>query len=144
MGFLHTQNLKHKGVLPHEIHQTLPRELALTSRIKRDEKTTYYPLASLLVTLDEMLDGKYDEKKRKQQQQQPPSKRDSAKDFITSNLANGAAPATEIKTLAESAGISKNTLERAKSDLGIKSVQQGGAWLWSLPDAEADTQKTAV
>ncbi|GHU94836.1 hypothetical protein FACS1894208_06600 [Clostridia bacterium] len=83
------------------------------------------------VTLDEMLDGKYDEKKRKQK---PPSKRDDAKDFITSALADGTTAATEIKTLAESAGISKNTLERAKSDLGVKSVQQGGAWLWALPE----------
>jgi RecA-family ATPase len=87
------------------------------------------------VTLDEMLDGKYDENKR---QQKAPSKRDNAKDFIT------ATPAAELKTLAESAGISKNTLERAKSELGVQSVQQDGAWHWTLPETNADTQKPAV
>jgi hypothetical protein len=47
----------------------------------------------------------------------------------------------ELKTLAESAGISKNTLERAKSELGVQSVQQDGAWHWTLPESGGgDTQ----
>jgi hypothetical protein len=86
-----------------------------------------------------LLDGEFDKKR----QQKPPSKRDNAKDFIAATLATGAAPAAELKTLAESAGISKNTLERAKSELGVRSVQQDGAWLWTLPDA-AEPQNIAV
>jgi len=85
------------------------------------------------ITLDELLDGKLDKSKS----EKPPGKRDNAKDFITATLTNGAVPAVEIKTIAESAGISKNTLERAKSELGVQSVQQDGAWLWTLPEVSA-------
>jgi len=97
-----------------------------------DEKTGLVLLGDADVTLDEMLDGKFDKKRRQQQQQ--PSKRDDAKDFITDTLSNGAIPAAEIKALAENAGISKNTLERAKSELGVTSVQQNGAWIWQMPE----------
>jgi hypothetical protein len=46
--------------------------------------------------------------------------------------------------LAESAGISKNTIERAKSELGVKSIQHGGAWDWTLPNANAEPQNAVV
>jgi hypothetical protein len=52
-----------------------------------------------------------------------------------------------MKTLADSAGISRNTLERAKSALGVASVKQGDCWLWTIPDGTEiqqepqDTQK---
>jgi hypothetical protein len=105
-----------------------------------DETSGIVWLGETNITLDELLDGKYD----KNRKQKPPSKRDDAKDFITANLANGATPAAEIKTRAENAGISKNTLERAKSELGVMSVQQGGAWLWTLPSKDAEPQNAAV
>ncbi|MDR1764898.1 MAG: hypothetical protein LBR77_02125 [Lachnospiraceae bacterium] len=89
-------------------------------------------LGEVDITLDELLDGKFDAKKRKQKS---PSKRDDAKDFITTNLASGTVPAADIKALAETAGISKNTLERAKTELGVQSVKQGDGWLWRMPDA---------
>jgi hypothetical protein len=92
------------------------------------------------VTLDELLDGEYDKKRKRKL----PSKRDGAKDFITANLVGGTASAAEIKALAENAGISKNTLERAKSELGVKSVQQGGAWHWTLPNTDAEPPNIAV
>jgi hypothetical protein len=49
----------------------------------------------------------------------------------------------KVKALAEMAGFSKNTLERAKTELGVKSFQQDGAWHWALPDG-SDTQNGAV
>jgi hypothetical protein len=85
------------------------------------------------ITLDELLDGKLDKSKS----EKPPGKRDNAKDFITSTLTNGAVPAVKIKTLADNAGISKTTLERAKSELGVQSVQQDGAWFWTLPEVSS-------
>jgi hypothetical protein len=96
-----------------------------------DEKTGLVLVGEVDVTLDEMLDGKYDAKKRAQK---PTTKRDDAKDFIVAKLAGGVVSATEIKLLAEDAGISKNTLERAKSDLGVKSFQRDSAWFWELPN----------
>jgi hypothetical protein len=91
-------------------------------------------LGEVDVTLDEMLDGKFDKKRR--EQQKPVSKRDDAKGFIADALTNGSIPAAEIKALADGAGISKNTLERAKSELGVQSVQRDGAWFWAVPECE--------
>jgi hypothetical protein len=95
-----------------------------------DEKVGLVFLGPVDITLDELLDVEFDKKR----QQKSPSKRDNAKDFITATLANGATPAAKLKTLAENAGISKITLERAKSELGVQSVQQDGAWHWTLPE----------
>ena len=78
------------------------------------------------ITLDELLDGKIDTKR----QPGRPSQLDLAKQFITAALSDGVTAAAEIKTLAGSAGISKNTLDRAKSALGVKSVKQGDNWRW--------------
>jgi RecA-family ATPase len=104
-----------------------------------DEASGLIFLGSVDITLDELLDGEYDKKRK----EKTPSKRDGAKDFITTTLSNGAAPAAEMKTLADSAGISKNTLERAKSELGVKSFQRQGEWFWTLPD-NAEPQTAAV
>jgi hypothetical protein len=94
-----------------------------------DEETGLVFLGSVDITLDELLDGKMNPKK----QTKTPSQLDLAKQFITTVLNNGTTAAAEIKTLSESAGISKNTLDRAKSALGVKSVKEGDCWLWQLP-----------
>ncbi|GHU95828.1 hypothetical protein FACS1894208_09370 [Clostridia bacterium] len=104
-----------------------------------DETTGLVFLGEVDITLDELLDGEFDKKR----QQKSPSKRDNAKEFISAMLATGAAPAAELKTLAESAGTSKNTLERAKSELGVQSVQKDGAWHWTLPEP-SEPQNIAV
>ena len=84
------------------------------------------------ITLDELLDGKMNPKKQPKQ----PSQLEVAEQFITTALNNNITSAAEIKTLAEGAGISKNTLDRAKSALGVKSVKQGDNWRWEMPAAE--------
>jgi RecA-family ATPase len=99
-----------------------------------DETNGVCWLGECAITLDELLDGKLDKSK----QEKSPSKRDDAKDFITAALAKGAIPAAEMKTLAGNAGISKNTLERAKSALGIASVKQSDGWIWRLPDKDVE------
>jgi len=106
-----------------------------------DETAGIVFLGEVELTLDEMLDGEYDKKKRQQRQ---PGKRGTAKEFITAALAGGAVPAAVLKANAESAGISKNTLERAKTELGVQSAQQNGAWLWQMPGTAPDTQTAAV
>ena len=42
-------------------------------------------------------------------------------------------PSTEVWSSAEAAGLSKNTLQRAKKDLGAVSVRKGRKWWWRLP-----------
>jgi len=84
------------------------------------------------ITLDELLDGKMNPKKQPKQ----PSQLEIAEQFIKTALNSGVTASVEIKTLAEGAGISKNTLDRAKSSLGVKSVKQGDNWRWEMPTAE--------
>ena len=61
-----------------------------------------------------------------------PSALDEAKDFLRNQLAGGAKPAAEIKEVAENAGISSATLNRAKTDLGVKSIKLDDGWNWEL------------
>jgi hypothetical protein len=101
-----------------------------------DETTGLVFLGSVDISLDELLDGKLNPKK----QQKAPSQLDVAMQFITTTLNNGTT-AAEIKALAESAGVSKNTLDRAKSALGAMSIKQGDCWLWQLPAADEQPQE---
>jgi hypothetical protein len=72
-------------------------------------------------------------------QPKQPSQQEIAEQFITAALNNGVSAAAEIKALAEGAGIARNTLERAKSALGVKSVKQGDCWRWELPAEGTDS-----
>jgi DNA polymerase III epsilon subunit-like protein len=58
--------------------------------------------------------------------------------FLRRVLANGALASEEVKALAEKEGISRRTLWRAKSRLGVKSAKRVNGdevvWIWFLPD----------
>jgi hypothetical protein len=43
---------------------------------------------------------------------------------------------------AEKTGVTKNTLDRAKAALGVKSVKRGDNWLWELPHGGEQLQDT--
>lgn len=61
-----------------------------------------------------------------------PSAVDEAKKFLNSQLAEGAQPVVDIQNAAKGAGISTATLNRAKTELGIKPVKEGNRWTWKL------------
>ena len=67
--------------------------------------------------------------------------RDAAVDFLRSELENGPRPVKEVRAAAKDAGISDRTLDRAKSQLRVKSERVGehgrggGHWEWSIKDA---------
>lgn len=68
---------------------------------------------------------------------------EEAKQFILDQLAGGEVLATDIRTLAYSEGISKNTLDRAKKVLNVKSQQRFDSsgnkyWVWSLAEPEME------
>ena len=94
-----------------------------------DETSGLTWLGDCDITIDELLDGKMDAGKHTK----PPSQLDSAKQFISAAFSDGITSATEIKAMSENAGISKNTLERAKSAMGVKSIKQGDKWQWEPP-----------
>jgi hypothetical protein len=60
-----------------------------------------------------------------------------AKDFLLERLAAGSAKAGDLFEGAEQAGIAKNTLRRAKKELGIIARKEhgkmDGTWTWELP-----------
>ncbi len=63
-----------------------------------------------------------------------------AEDFLTSLLSDGPIPAAEVWSAARAASLSRNTVQRAKSRLGIASTQGRDGWLWSLPNDTPETQ----
>ena len=69
------------------------------------------------------------------------SELDEAITFLRDELSDGPVPARGVYRDAEGTAISKRTLDRAKSQLGIitrrlgeKGKRGGGGWTWQLPD----------
>ena len=76
------------------------------------------------ITLDELLAGDITPQRGRQ--------REKAKEFLEAFLENGEVSSVDVYAQAEEEGISRRTLERAKSELGVRSVQSGGGWAWKL------------
>jgi hypothetical protein len=57
---------------------------------------------------------------------------DEAKEFLRNQLAGGAKTVADVKGAATDAGISDATLNRAKTDLGVKSTKVENVWNWAL------------
>lgn len=66
--------------------------------------------------------------------------------MLLDELDKGPRPAVQIRTYMLNQGVSKNTLERAKSEAGIVSVQvkeqTGKTWYWSRPQDAANISHT--
>ncbi|MDR3090571.1 MAG: hypothetical protein LBU36_00015 [Clostridiales bacterium] len=60
------------------------------------------------------------------------SKVDEAADFLTDLLSEGEALASEAIALADEAGISKRTLERARAAIDVKTKRVDNRWVWFL------------
>lgn len=67
----------------------------------------------------------------------------AAAQFLLTELSDGERPAREIIKLAKSIGISERTLDRAKADLRIRSIQRitpdSRCWVWALPQSPDKT-----
>lgn len=55
-----------------------------------------------------------------------------AVEFLKEVLAHGPLPSKKVSDLAAGAGLSRPTLNRAKSLAGVTSVKRGTVWLWKL------------
>ncbi len=58
--------------------------------------------------------------------------KDAAEEFINRELRDGPRKAKEMLALAEQVGISKRTLDRARTRMGVHAEQKRGHWRWSL------------
>jgi len=58
--------------------------------------------------------------------------REEAKRWLAAALEEGNRPAKELRKEAQADGIAKRTLERAKRELGVESVQED-LWMWVHP-----------
>ena len=56
--------------------------------------------------------------------------------WIEEQIKQGNMDAKTIEELAKKEGISRNTLYRAKEDIGIKSKREGKKWVWTLAKKE--------
>jgi hypothetical protein len=66
-----------------------------------------------------------------------------AQEFLREALSDGPQPAAEVRQEADSAGIAKRTLDRARQSLGVVAEREGeagkrggGKWLWRLPSVK--------
>jgi len=58
---------------------------------------------------------------------------EAAESFLRNSLEDGAVLSTTLFNNAESRGLAKRTLERAKKKLGVVSKKKGDGWYWAMP-----------
>jgi hypothetical protein len=70
-----------------------------------------------------------------QSEGQPAIARNEASAFLMDLLSQGAIPVQQVFADGDNNGFSKQTLRRAKKDLGIRARKDGmdGGWIWELP-----------
>jgi hypothetical protein len=101
-------------------------ELGSTQIFRLNKTDGFQWLGESGITPDDIIN--YNAKKEKEDK----SKIDEAVDFLTEILADGALPTAEVIEMAEEAGISKRTLERARREAGVKSKKMDGVWTMLL------------
>jgi hypothetical protein len=73
------------------------------------------------------------------------SKLSEAEALLRADLGDGPRPVSELRATAKELGISITTLERAKKQLGVRSVKLGlGNWAWELSEAELSGEQVAA
>jgi hypothetical protein len=60
--------------------------------------------------------------------------------WLSTALAHGPQPEGKLALEAQAAGITKATLRRAKTALGVKSKRQGKHWVWASPQGAQGAQ----
>jgi RecA-family ATPase len=79
------------------------------------------------ITPDDIMNFREAKKKDKM------NKVDEAAEFLSEILSDGAVPVSEVIELADEAGISKRTLERARKETGVQPKKLDGIWMMMMP-----------
>ena len=135
---------QYRGLGSIDVYNSIPSVLNLGKvdddvRVPLHNKSNYFevgvPMAFSLqggfhwigeydITIDELLAGESTPKRGKE--------RERAREFLTELLSDGEVSSTEVYALAKKEGIQNRTLERAKTDIGARSVQYADGWVWRL------------
>jgi hypothetical protein len=65
-------------------------------------------------------------------------------DFLSAALLEGPVPVEELREDAKAAGISWRTVERAKADMRVRAMREGGRHghlVWALPGQDRQPQE---
>lgn len=106
-------------VIAHDKSSLAPEGQSIAFRLDKDNGVTWE--GTVQITVDELLSGEPKVTKLK-----------CAKEFLTSYLANGPKPSTEIFEAAEAEGVKKRTLFNAKDELEISATKVGDKWHWGF------------
>ena len=135
---------QYRGLGSQDIYNSIPNVLNLGKvddevRVLVHNKSNFFEVGTLLafslqggfhwigeydITLPELLAGEASPRRERQ--------REKAKAFLEELLADGEMDSKEIYALADHESIAKKTLQRAKSDIGVRSVQYSDRWVWIL------------
>ena len=76
------------------------------------------------ITLDELLAKEASPRRGKE--------REKAKEWLAELLTDGEVESDTVYSFAKEEKIARRTLERAKTDIGAKSVNKGNGWVWTM------------
>ena len=91
-----------------------------------NENSTVRWIGKYDVTVDEILSG--------DEAQNNNNKLSEAAESLKQLLGDGDAPCMELYAILNNKGIGKRSIDRAKKQLGIKSIKHSDGWYWSLPE----------
>ena len=103
-------------------------ELGASIKFRLNKTDGFVWLGECDVTPDDIIN--FNARKAKEDK----SRIEEAAEFLYEILAEGKIPATEAIELAEEAGISKRTLDRARKSIGVKAKKADGHWIWVMED----------
>jgi putative DNA primase/helicase len=105
--------------------------------VGKDEETGEQIMASHIIWETEYVDVTAVEAMQAAAETKSPAAKDKAMTFLGDMLAKGPVLTTEIMEAAKANGISQTTLNRAKTDLGVRAdkdrTKADGKWTWQLP-----------
>jgi len=140
---------QYRGLGSQDIYNSIPNALNLAKiddnddvRVLLRNKCNFFEIATPIsfalknglnwigeydITLDELLAGGITPQRDRQRQR--------AKDFLIDLFEGGGeVSSTKVYDLADKQSIARRTLARAKSELGIISVQKADGWVWVMND----------
>jgi RecA-family ATPase len=105
-------------ILQHIKSSLAPEGRALAFRIDKDSIINFL--------------GKYDDISDDELNEPEETKRKHAMDVLKGLLSGGPMPSAAVQRACSEAGISESTVNRAKKEMGVRSIRKADVWYWTL------------